>query len=154
MLRPRAAARTLSPVKRSALYGVVVVGLLAVTSCGGSPAGTKTVEVTSTVTATTTATVTAAPSPVAATIAAPSLFPPGYPQVVQVSTLPPQPKALFEGEGHDQVVAVAPGVWAPLTPGTDPVSAATAGVLEGYCASIKTYQDTYLGGQRTGGSCY
>ena len=71
-----------------------------------------------------------------------------------MTSLPSQIKSLFQSEGHTQAVAVAPGVWAALTPGADPVTAAIGGPLDGYCASKRSYEVQYLNGQQTSGSCF
>ena len=81
------------------------------------------------------------------------MFPKGHPKKVSVSSLPCQPRSLCEGQ-YKKVVAVAPGVWAPLPPGATVKDAALAGALEGFCASIDTYERKFTPGEEHRGSCY
>ena len=50
--------------------------------------------------------------------------------------------------------AVAPGVWAPMTPGATPDDVATAGVLDGFCPSIEAYERKFTPGEEHGGTCW
>jgi hypothetical protein len=77
-------------------------------------------------------------------------FPKGYPKVVPVAKVPAQMRDEASG---DEVVAVAPGVWADLAPGTDIADAATA-TLFGYCSSIKAYERMYTPGNEHSNSCW
>ena len=58
-----------------------------------------------------------------------SNFPPGFPKVVPVSSLPDQPRSIFEGS-YPKVVAVAPGAWAGLPPGASVKDVANGDILE------------------------
>jgi hypothetical protein len=84
----------------------------------------------------------------------PALFPHGYPKVVRVSKLPEQVRSWYRMSHYRKAVAVAPGVWTPLPPGASKMDAATSGVLDGFCASIKSYERKYLDGQSAGGACW
>lgn len=112
-----------------------------------------------------TVTVTATPTPEAtdtvteeadepAEVTEPPMFPKGYPKVVPVSTLPDQVKSWYRMDGTKRAVAVAPGVWAPMTPGATAEDVATAGVLDGFCGSIKAYERKFTPGEEHGGTCW
>ena len=147
-------------MKTTGVLLALPAALLALSACSTDPttrAGEPAVTVTVTATATATATVT-----VAATVNAdadvnepdePRLFPRGYPKVVPVSSLPFQVKASYE-DTYTKAVALAPGVWTPLAPGATKMDAATAGVADGFCGSIRTYERKFLDGQSLGGSCW
>jgi hypothetical protein len=98
-------------------------------------------------------TTTTVPVPVQPTTT-PPLYPTGYPKVVAVASLPFQVKNWYRMESATQAVAIAPGVWAPLSPGATVEDASTAGVLDGFCGSVKAYERQYLGGQEQGGTCW
>lgn len=65
-------------------------------------------------------------------------YPKGYPKKVAVSSLPDELAYDFEGKSH--AVAIAPGVWTELAPGTTVAESAEYGTLLGWCASIKKYE--------------
>lgn len=77
-------------------------------------------------------------------------FPEGFPKVVPTSKVPEHMRDEASGE---EVVAVAPGVWADLPPGTDIADAATS-TLFGYCSSIKAYERMYTPGNEHSNSCW
>jgi hypothetical protein len=133
----------------------VVAALLALAACSTAATGTGEPSTVATTTVDTTEPpVTAATTTAETTTTVAAPFPAGYPQVVAVSSLPFQVRSWYTTSGMTQAVAVAPGVWAPLPPGADPQTAATAGVLDGFCASVKAYERQYLGGQQEGGACW
>ncbi|RZS68693.1 hypothetical protein EV187_1127 [Agromyces ramosus] len=70
-------------------------------------------------------------------------FPEGYPYIVPVSELPDQVRNWYEMSSLTQAVALAPGVWTELPPGADIQSAISAGVADGFCASIEAYERDY-----------
>jgi hypothetical protein len=139
---------------------------LALAGCGSnqaasSPAPTVTVTATATRTATVTATPTVTEQPAAVETSKPPKphkprgpFPRGYPKKVAVSTLPDQVRSWYQMDHAQWAVAVAPGVWAELPPGANLRDAATAGVLDGFCGSIKAYERQYTPGEGHGGSCW
>lgn len=73
---------------------------------------------------------------------------------MKVSTLPAQVKNWYQMANITEAVAIAEGVWTKLPPGADMEDAVTAGSLDGFCASIKTYERTYLDGEEHGGACW
>ena len=85
-------------------------------------------------------------------------YPPGYPKIVSVSSLPVQVQDWYKFGNYTQAVAVAPGVWTPLPPGVSVQDAAPpegpVGSLEGFCASVKTYERVYTPGEEHGGACW
>ncbi|UOQ58595.1 hypothetical protein MUN78_07155 [Leucobacter allii] len=81
-------------------------------------------------------------------------LPEGYPQVVDISAVPEHMRISFEGTGTGQAVAVAPGLWAPLTPGATPEDAVNARRFDGFCASKESFEREYLAGDSTSGSCW
>lgn len=87
-------------------------------------------------------------------VATPTPFPRGYPKVVSVSSLPFQVKSWYQMGHYKKAVAVAPGVWTPLSPGASVQDAVTGGGLDGFCASIKAYERKYLNGEEEGGTCW
>ena len=103
---------------------------------------------TATVTETTTATetVTATPEP-------PELapYPKGFPKKVRVAEIPFPINSEYEGQTF--AVAVAPGVWAALAPGTTVQDAADFGSFAGYCSSIKAFENKFKPEPR-GSSCW
>ena len=80
-------------------------------------------------------------------------FPDGYPTVVAVAELPDQVSSWYERSGYTQAVALAPGVWTPLSPGADMQDAIAAGVADGFCASKQAYETDYAG-RELGGTCW
>lgn len=80
--------------------------------------------------------------------------PEGYPQVVEVASLPFQVRSWYEMNGHTQAVAVAPGVWGPMTPGATVESVVLGRVFEGFCPSVKAYEDEYRPGEGLGVTCW
>ena len=125
-------------------FFIAVATLFVLTGCGSddpsesTPQPAATVTETATVTATVTTTVTTTPSksPEPAATQSP-LFPKGFPRVVPVSKVPHPVSSAF-GKAA-KVVAIAPGVWTDLPPGASVMDAATAGVANGFCASIDAY---------------
>ena len=83
---------------------------------------------------------------------APSLgrFPDGFPVIVPVSELPDQVRNWYEMSSITQAVALAPGVWTELPPGADIEAAVTAGIADGFCASVEAYERDYAGKQLAG----
>lgn len=77
-------------------------------------------------------------------------FPEGYPKVVAKAKVPVHMRDEASG---DEVVAVAPGVWADLPPGADIAEAATS-TLFGYCSSIRAYERMYTPGNEHSNSCW
>lgn len=124
---------------------------------GGSDAETApapTVTATATATVTETVTVTETPSPSAEPEPEPDgPFPPGYPKAVDVADMPFPVGDVYADQGYKRAVAIAPGVWAPLTPGASVMDAATGGIREGFCASIKAYERKFHP-PLAGGSCW
>ncbi|KAA1417075.1 hypothetical protein F0U44_18050 [Nocardioides humilatus] len=137
-------------------YAVAVVSaLLFVSACGSSDdkdaataaeTVTDTATVTATATATETTTVTVTPEP-------PALppYPKGFPKKVRVSEVPFPINSEFEGQTF--AVAVAPGVWTRLAPGTTVQEAADFGTFTGYCSSISAFEKKYKPEPR-GNSCW
>ena len=82
-----------------------------------------------------------------------SLFPKGYPKVVAVSTLPDQVRSWYDGD-YTQALAIAPGVWAGMSPGAEPFDVFAAGVYDGFCPSVKAYERKYLEGVESAGVCW
>ena len=80
--------------------------------------------------------------------------PKGYPKVQKVGELPDQVRSSYQEEGHTTAVALAPGVWTPLTPGASVHDAINSGTADGFCASIKAYERRYLFGDSPGGACW
>ncbi|HEY2088520.1 MAG TPA: hypothetical protein VGH54_21195 [Mycobacterium sp.] len=111
------------------------------------PATTSVVVASSSTAAPTTASATVAPIPPAAP------FPRGYPKIVAVSSLPDQIKSWYESD-YTRAVAIAPGVWTALPAGATMQDAIAAGILDGFCASIKAYERKYLDGASAGGTCW
>jgi hypothetical protein len=110
--------------------------------------------VTATVVHEQTVTVTASTPAAPATHAtAPRRYPPGYPKVVPVSSLPEQVRSWYQGH-YSRAVAVAPGVWAGLSPGASMQDALAAEVFDGFCASIKAYSRKYRHGKDVAGTCW
>lgn len=56
-------------------------------------------------------------------------------------------------EGSQSVVAIAPGVWTPLAPGTSVLEAGRYGSRFGYCSSIKAYESKYTA-EEIGNTCW
>lgn len=81
-------------------------------------------------------------------------LPEGYPQVVDLATLPDNMRWAFENDGSGQAVAVAEGVWAHLTPGATVEDAVNSMVFDGYCASKEAFEREYLDGDSTPGMCW
>jgi len=81
-------------------------------------------------------------------------LPDGYPQIVEISTIPEHIRWAFEEDGTDQAVAVAEGVWAHLTPGATMEDAVNSLVYEGYCSSKEALEREYLNGETTPGMCW
>jgi hypothetical protein len=126
-----------------------LIAALFLAGCGGTDAESAdpAEETASTAAPAATASVTPSPTPEPT-----QAFPDGYPKVVAVSEIPEPVSSAFEGA--DKAVAVAEGVWADLAPGTSPEESASAGVYDGYCASIDKFEKDYLGGQESAGSCW
>lgn len=85
--------------------------------------------------------------------AAKALFPPGYPRVVPVGSLPFELRHSYSVRSH-RAVALAPGVWAPLPAGASVMDAASTGVADGRCGAVRAYERRYLGGHRLDGDCW
>ncbi|MFF2387841.1 hypothetical protein [Agromyces sp. NPDC058104] len=77
--------------------------------------------------------------------------PDGYPTVVDISAVP---EHMRDSLGTPKAVAVAPGVWAAFPPGATVESAVNAKAFDGYCASKLAFEEQYLGGESTSGSCW
>ncbi|HEY4460366.1 MAG TPA: hypothetical protein VGN81_39010 [Pseudonocardiaceae bacterium] len=146
---------------RSFLVGLPLLVLtIALTACGAST--TRVAEPVTTdpiVVPTTTITTSAEAPPVtpteAPTTTTPSFnLPPGYPKVVTVASLPSQVRNWYRMSGDTQAVALAPGVWIPLPDGASVEDAVNSDVADGFCASIKAYARTYLGGEQPDGACW
>jgi hypothetical protein len=106
---------------------------------------TKLSTVTQTVTPTVTMTVAVTPTP------DPSAFPAGYPKKVAISKIP---SYMRDGAGGaKEAVAIAPGVWTVLAPGTSELESATQGTRFGYCSSIKAYESKFSV-EEVGNSCW
>ena len=151
---------TIPGMNRTGVLLAVAASILALAGCTGQPASTASrPAATVTVTATPTATVTVTTIPDAPPTTAPTaprrprLFPRGYPKVVTVSSLPEQVRSAYAGQ-YAKAVALAPGVWTPLAPGATVKDAATSGVADGFCGSIKTFERKYRHGEALGGSCW
>jgi hypothetical protein len=139
------------------LAGLTVGLVLAVaTGCGGSagkddagPAPRETVTVTAAPSSTPTQSPESAPTP-----AGPRLYPRGYPKVVLVSSLPDQVRNWYQMSHDKKAVAVAPGVWAEMSPGATMQDALDVGVLDGFCSSIKAYERKFRDGEDMAGTCW
>jgi hypothetical protein len=70
-----------------------------------------------------------------------------------VARLPEQVRSWYQPD-YRRAIAVAPGVWTPKAPGVTAKSALDAGVLDGFCGSIKAYERKFLHGQEFGGTCW
>ena len=134
------------------LAPVLTLLLLSLAGCGGGdpkevrePGPTVTSTVTEIVTEVVTE--TAEPPPVES-----AAYPKGFPRKVKQSAVPFPINSQFEGMAN--AVAVAPGVWTELAPGTTAQESADAGSLTGYCASIDVFVKKYRDGEGTGGSCW
>jgi hypothetical protein len=79
--------------------------------------------------------------------------PAGYPKVVSVHSLPSNVASYYEAEKRTPV-ALAPGVWTTLDPGTTVSDAVVSGHLEGYCTSIKVFERKYEFGAQVAGGCW
>lgn len=131
----------------------IIAVLILASACGSgndedAAAGkaTVTTTVTTTETATATTTVTITPEP-----PAPQPYPKGFPTKVRVSDVPFPINSEFEGQTF--AVAVAPGVWTRLAPGTTVQEAADYGTFTGYCSSISAFEKKYKPEPR-GNSCW
>lgn len=80
-------------------------------------------------------------------------FPKGFPKVVPVSSLPSQVRSSYEAD-YAKAVAIAPGVWTPLSPGSEIADAVAGGILDGFCGSIKAYERVFTPNDEHGGSCW
>lgn len=127
---------------------VVCVSILLLAGCS-SPDGEQSVAEAPTETPVQTPVDTAAEAP-AETLSLPE----GYPQIVPVSEIPENMQWAFEGTGTSEAVAVAPGVWAELTPGATVDDAVNAQVFHGHCSSKKAFEREYLHGESTPGNCW
>lgn len=81
-------------------------------------------------------------------------LPKGYPKVVKVSTLPFQVRSWYEMSGTKRAVAVAPGVWAEVGPGSSMEDAISAGIFDGFCSSKAAFERKWLAGEETAGTCW
>lgn len=81
------------------------------------------------------------------------LFPPGYPKVVPVSSLPFELRHGYNAQ-TSRAVALAPGVWTPLPAGSTMMDVATMGRGDGRCAAVRAYEDEFLGGRHLDGDCW
>lgn len=144
-------------MKQTGAITIIALSALALAGCGTLSSGTASgpaATVTVTAPPTATVTVTTIPdAPPAAPAKKPRLFPRGYPKVVTVASLPEQVRSAYAGD-YTKAVALAPGVWTPLAPGATVMDAATSGVADGFCGSIKTYERKYRHGEEFGGSCW
>jgi hypothetical protein len=84
----------------------------------------------------------------------PRLYPKGYPKVVLVSSLPDQVRSWYEMSHDRKAVAVAPGVWAEMSPGATMQDALDVGVLDGFCSSIKAYERKFRDSEDMAGTCW
>jgi hypothetical protein len=80
--------------------------------------------------------------------------PAGYPQVVAISALPAQVMKWMTQRQDSQALALAPGVWTELRPGTTAAMAQSGGTLSGFCPSIKAYEAAYLTGAARPSICW
>lgn len=152
VLTPYRVPATLASMKASA---VVLLLAVLLTACGGT-SGHPSADPTTIAVTTPTPTEVASPTPSAtpSTIAEiQSLFPHGYPRIVAVSSLPDQVRNWYQPD-YTKAVAIAPGVWAPLSPGSSMFDAFSAGSFDGFCGSIKAYSRKYLHGADTAGTCW
>lgn len=81
-------------------------------------------------------------------------LPDGFPQIVEISTLPEHMQNAFSKTGTGKAVAIAEGVWADLPPGATAEDAVQARVFSGFCASKEAFERDYLGGESTAGTCW
>ncbi|WP_020661427.1 hypothetical protein [Amycolatopsis benzoatilytica] len=81
-------------------------------------------------------------------------LPEGYPKVVKVASLPDQVRNWFQMQGTIQAVQLAPGVWTALQDGAAVEDAVNAGVLDGFCSSIKAFERRYRSGRTYPGACW
>jgi hypothetical protein len=81
-------------------------------------------------------------------------LPKGFPKVVAVSSLPDQIRNWYHMSGNKEAVAVAPGVWAELSPGATVADVLKASVFDGFCASIAAFERKYMDGAQTAGTCW
>ena len=154
------AAAMVRPMRRTGVLVAVSVTLLGSTACGGSDEGSAASPATVTAShgasqepAPTDLSVSSSPSP--GPVRTPSPFPKGYPKKVAVSSLPDQVRSWYQmGGGSKFAVAIAPGVWAELSPGATVADAVAAGVYDGFCGSIKAYERRYTHGQQHPGTCW
>lgn len=79
--------------------------------------------------------------------------PAGYPKVVSVKSLPSDVASYYEDEKRIPV-ALGPGVWTTLDPGTTVTDAVISGQLEGYCTSIKVFERKYVFSAQIAGGCW
>ncbi|SEF26770.1 hypothetical protein SAMN05421837_103483 [Amycolatopsis pretoriensis] len=86
-----------------------------------------------------------APSPV------PTSFPAGFPKVVSVASLPARLRDEYRAGGAAEAVEVAPGVWTPVQAAEAIVEPR---VLDGYCASVKAFEEQYRAGREYPGTCW
>lgn len=82
------------------------------------------------------------------------MLPPGYPKTVAVKALPGQVRNWYQIKGYTQAIQLAPGVWTPLPVGATVEDAVNAGVVDGFCASIKAFEREYRNGQSSAGTCW
>jgi hypothetical protein len=101
-----------------------------------------------------TVTATAPAITTARTTADSTAYSTGYPHVVAVSELPAQVRNWYTMENYTSAVAVAPGVWTPLSQGATMQDALSSDVLDGFCASVKAFERQYRSGQSSGGTCW
>jgi len=154
-----------APKRRTGLIAGVVVAVLVIAAGGGATvwlatrsSGSPAAATSPVATHAPTPAATVSPSPSdspSATVETPAAqFPPGYPKVVNVTSLPSQVKNWYQISGYTKAVALAPGVWTPLPAGATVDDAAASGPLDGYCASITAYERQYLNGEERGGACW
>lgn len=141
---------------RTALLVVAAASLVAGCTAGASSAA-PTVTVTSMVTTTAVVTETVTPAVTVTSVwtptPSPDSFPKGYPKKVGIRTLPSHMRSHVTDQGLSEAVAIAPGVWTALSPGTTILEAATYGSRFGFCASIAAYEAKYTV-ESVGNSCW
>lgn len=131
-------------------------------SAGTTPPTAGTLDAVRTTSPATTSSVPPTPSasaavstPIASSSAEPTAaFPSGYPKVVAVRSLPNQVRNWYQMKGTAKAVQLAPGVWTPLQDGAAVEDAVEAGVVDGFCSSIKAFERQYRNGRAYPGACW
>lgn len=141
-----------SQMRNSRHWIALFIATVALSGCAGSDESASQTATQPTATVTVTETPEAAPGNDAKPEPR-SLYPAGFPKTVAVADMPSPVRDQYELSGHKQAVAIAPGVWSPLTPGAKVQDAATSGIRDGFCASVQAYERKFRP-PLAGGSCY